>query len=438
MKTAQWINSVGYFSCALDPARLLSSIGIRADPWQRQVLQSRQRHLLLNCSRQSGKSTAVAALALHTALFTAGSLTLIISKSQRQSIELFRKVKDIYNALGRPFASSIENLTNLELANGSRVVALPGKEATVRSYSKVDLILIDEASRVPDDLYYAVRPMLAVSRGRLVALSTPFGARGFFWKEWEESKAAQRIVVTWHDCPRITPEFIAGELATMGQTWIDQEYLCLFTTMHGLVYPDFTGTHEICWFPAAKLVGGIDWGFRAPFVALWGYLDDLDVLHIQDERYLRETPLHEHSAALSKRIEWWADPAGATEIAEFRYQGHRIRRPYNSIRLGITAVSARIRTGRLKVNKFRCPNLCAEAQLYRYEDEREEPLDEHNHAMDALRYMICGIDKKFICKLRRWSGKFAAADAEAARAVPVYPKPHDSLFYDETHWVPFA
>ena len=70
--------------------------------------------------------------------------------------------------------------TQLKLANGSRILCLPGKEETVRCFSP-SLLIIDEASRVPDDLYRSVRPMLAVSKGRLIALSTYFGQRGWFF-----------------------------------------------------------------------------------------------------------------------------------------------------------------------------------------------------------------------------------------------------------------
>jgi len=415
------------FTAALNPAALFEAAGMEADSWQVQVLNSRHRQILLNCSRQSGKSTVCAVLAIHTALFKPRSLTLVISKSQRQSIELFRKIKDIYGAISRPFSTDIENLTTMELGNGSRIVALPGKEATVRSYSKVDLILIDEASRVPDDLYYAVRPMLAVSRGRIVALSTPFGQRGFFHREWSSSSDYQRIIVTWQDCPRITEDFIDLERRSMGQEWIDQEYLCLFTHMTGLVYPDFGSTHIITWTPGPRWVGGIDWGFRAPFAAVWGVHDRDDVLWIQGERYERQTALHKHSEALPAGVAWWADPSGATEIAELRAQGHFIRRPYKMLRIGIQAVNARINTGRLKVNRLRCPNLCAEATLYRYLDEREEPLDENNHAMDALRYLICGVDRKFIGKLRK-TGGYTPQNAEEPRSAV-----HSAL-WDEDIW----
>jgi hypothetical protein len=87
---------------------------------------------------------------------------------------------------------------------------MPGALETVRCYSP-NLIIIDEAARVPDDLYRAIRPMLVVSHGRLVALSTPFGQRGWFYDEWQGTGPWQKIRVTWHDCPRITAECIAEE-----------------------------------------------------------------------------------------------------------------------------------------------------------------------------------------------------------------------------------
>jgi hypothetical protein len=178
------VNLQQLLALALDPARILEARGITPDPWQRTFLLSTDRQILLNCSRQSGKSTVVSALALHVALFTAGALVLLLSPSQRQSGEIFRKVLDAYKALGQPLPARRQSQLRLELANGSRVVCLPGREGTIRSFGGVNLLVLDEAARIPDDLYRSVRPMLAVSQGRLVALSTPFGQRGWFWQEW--------------------------------------------------------------------------------------------------------------------------------------------------------------------------------------------------------------------------------------------------------------
>jgi hypothetical protein len=114
---------------------------------------------------------------LHTAIFQPGSLTLLLSPIQRQSGELFRKVLDGYRTIGRPIETLGETQLKMELTNGSRIICLPGKEETIRSFSSVALLIIDEATRVPEDLYKSVRPMLAVSKGQLIALSTPWGPK---------------------------------------------------------------------------------------------------------------------------------------------------------------------------------------------------------------------------------------------------------------------
>lgn len=394
---------------ALDPSLILQAAGLVADPWQRELLLCTNRQILLNCSRQAGKSTVVSALALHTALFTRRALVLLVSPSQRQSGEIFRKVVDLYLALGQPLPARAHTQLRLELANGSRILCLPGREATIRSFGGVRLLVLDEAARIPDDLYRSVRPMLAVSQGRLVALSTPFGQRGWFWQEWQGAGPWRRFRIPWRDCPRITAQFIAEETRALGEAWVQQEYEACFTALEGLVYPDFEQVLTTDPPPTVgRLVGGIDFGWRNPFAAVWGRLDREDVLWITGERYLRQTPLHQHAEALRQHrgVTWYADPAGRTEIEELRAAGLAVRPGINDIRAGIAAVTARIRTGRLRVDVKACPNLLAEARLYRYPTpaERaqtgENPLDASNHALAALRYLISRLDARFLGRLR--------------------------------------
>jgi hypothetical protein len=197
------------------------------DPWQRDLLERPAQRRLLLCSRQAGKSTTAAALALQTALLVPGSLVLLHSPTLRQSGELFRdKVLRLFHALGKPVAATRLTALTLELANGSRVVSLPGEEGTVRGYSGVALLVIDEAARVSDELYSGVRPMLAVSGGRLLALSTPFGKRGWFYEEFVGGGPWDRVCVPADRCPRISREFLAEEERSLGPRWFRQEYLC--------------------------------------------------------------------------------------------------------------------------------------------------------------------------------------------------------------------
>lgn len=213
---------------AADPAQSMALAGLPPDSWQRDLLRSSDAQVLLLCSRQAGKSQKAEALALHAALTVPRAPVLLLSPSLRQLAELFRKVVDLYGALGRPLPATAESALRLELANGSRVVSLPGDEGTVRGFSGVALLVIDEAARVPDPLYLAVRPMLAVSRGRLVALSTPYGKRGWFHDEWHGQGGWRRVRVTAEECPRITAEFLAEERRAMGERWYRQEYLTSF------------------------------------------------------------------------------------------------------------------------------------------------------------------------------------------------------------------
>lgn len=223
-----------FLAGALDPVRLARRVGMDCDPWQIDALRAEDDRLALNIHRQGGKSTVAALKALHRATYSPGSLVLIASPSQRQSSELFRKVLVYYRALGRPVSPESENQLSLTLENGSRIISVPGTEANIRGYS-VDLLIVDEAARVPDDLWSAVSPMLAVTRGQVVAMSTPWGRRGWWWGA-TGSAQWRTITVPAIECPRITPEWLADERASIGDFWYRQEYLCEFLDAAGQMF----------------------------------------------------------------------------------------------------------------------------------------------------------------------------------------------------------
>jgi hypothetical protein len=204
-------------------------LGFTADRMQEQVLRTQTKRGLLNCSRQWGKSTITAAKAIHQAHHTAGGLTLVVSPSARQSGEFLRKATEFARRLGIRPKGDGDNQMSLELPNRSRIVGLPGTEATIRGFSAVSLLLVDEAARVSDELYLAIRPMLAVSDGTLWLMSTPNGKRGFFYETWEHGGPEwERFQAPATECPRIRPEFLEEERAAMGERCFRQEYLCEF------------------------------------------------------------------------------------------------------------------------------------------------------------------------------------------------------------------
>ena len=223
-------NPYAQLASALDPVEFAKqSLGFVADEWQETLLRSSERQIILNCSRQSGKSTCTAVLAVHRAIFSPGALILLISPSLRQSKELFSKVVGFLKSVQPSVTLDEDNKSSATLSNGSRIVSLPGDERTIRGYSSPNLILCDEAAFTTDELYTSVKPMLAVSRGQLVLMSTPFGRRGFFHEVWQSGGDAwKRISVPASSCPRISEEFLRQELESMSEWRFKQEYECEF------------------------------------------------------------------------------------------------------------------------------------------------------------------------------------------------------------------
>jgi hypothetical protein len=167
---------------------------------------------------------------LHKALYVPGSLSLLVAPSLRQSVEVFRTTLGLYKQLGRPIDAESENTMALSLENGSRILALPGSESTLRGFGSVALLVIDEASRVPDEVYHSVAPMLAVSRGSKVAISTPNGRRGWWYGAWASGgERWNRYTVRASECSRISPDFLEEARREMPDWMFAQEFECACT-----------------------------------------------------------------------------------------------------------------------------------------------------------------------------------------------------------------
>jgi hypothetical protein len=145
-------------------------------------------------------------------------------------------VLGFYRDLDRPVLPQAERKLSLELENDSRIGTLPGTEKTIRGFSGAALLIVDEAARVDDELYFAVRPMLAVSGGALVMLTTPYGKRGVFFEEWTGGHGWDRYEVPASECPRISPEFLEEERRALPPFIYRQEYECSFEETEDQVF----------------------------------------------------------------------------------------------------------------------------------------------------------------------------------------------------------
>jgi Terminase large subunit, T4likevirus-type, N-terminal len=229
------------------PIDLADRVGIDLDAWQRRVAASTAKRVILKGPRQIGKSTVSGLLSLHVALTVPESLTLLIAPSQDQSKESARTVRRMAAAVGLSTTERVEAITptllsasRIEFGNGARIIALPGRsEATIRGYGAPDLIVCDEASRISEDTYAAIRPMLVASpNGRMVLISTPWLKFGTFYRTWtDDAPGWERIDVASAECPRLTPGYLDQERRELPVWVFNREYLGLFSDDDTTLFP---------------------------------------------------------------------------------------------------------------------------------------------------------------------------------------------------------
>ncbi|MEA2511087.1 MAG: hypothetical protein QOJ59_574 [Thermomicrobiales bacterium] len=230
-----------------NPVELAEALNIVLDGWQRRLLLSTARRVVVRAPRQTGKTTTVSVLALFVAVTTPDGLVLVVSPAERQAKELVRVVRRLAAVLGlataereQTVAPSAVSMTRLEFPNGARVLSVPGSsEATIRGFAAPSLILVDEASRVAEPTLDAIRPMMAAApASRLILLSSPWTKAGLFYKAaTDETGVWERHRVTLDDCPRISRAFVEEERRTLPPWVFSREYLGEFADDDLTLFP---------------------------------------------------------------------------------------------------------------------------------------------------------------------------------------------------------
>ena len=209
------------------------------DVWQRRILD-REGNIAIRAGRQSGKSEVISRKAELFAFEHPGTVTLIIAATQRQSSLLFEKVRGRCDVRDDYFEKP--TLTKIVLNNGSRIYCVPAGRTGygIRGYT-VDLLIADEAAYIPETVWMAVTPMLAVSSktrgfGWIIVISTPFGKGGYFYNCCFDSDFLS-IHVSSEDCKRISKKYLQTQKKSMTKMQYRQEFLAEFTDEYNQFFP---------------------------------------------------------------------------------------------------------------------------------------------------------------------------------------------------------
>ncbi|WP_405750017.1 terminase family protein [Streptomyces sp. NBC_00012] len=208
----------------------LQAVGAQPDPWQRRVLASRSRRLIVIAARQSGKGSVSAARALHLAVTRPGSLTLIVSASERQARIVLDRMREMLPFLGEDAAGAGDTQRDIRLANGSQIVVLPESSSSLRGWT-CDALLVDEAAYVSEASWHAIVPT-TVARGASILVCTSAGtvdtwchqiySRPDLFPEWE------RHTVRAADISRYDKEFLEQEQRRLPPAVFASEYESVF------------------------------------------------------------------------------------------------------------------------------------------------------------------------------------------------------------------
>jgi hypothetical protein len=204
-------------------------LGWTPDAKQAQVLSAGSRRVILNCSRQWGKSTVAAAKLVHVACMRPGSLSVIVSENMSQTAEVFQKIDRFFGEVGVAVKGERGQKFARVLPNRSRVIGLAAREEAVRGYT-ADFVFLDEAARVPDEVIDALLPVIALRNGDWWMASTPMGRRGRFYEAWAHQSGPDVLKVSapWTENARMAPGFVERMREERGDAFVQQEFECQF------------------------------------------------------------------------------------------------------------------------------------------------------------------------------------------------------------------
>lgn len=363
-------------------------------PWQAKIWNSDKRFLALCAGVQGGKTTFGAVWMINEMHKRGKGQYLIVAPTYKMlnqsTLTKFQEI--VPRGWGQLNKSDMTFVTK-----DGRIAFLRGADnpESIEGIT-AKAIWADEASLMKPNIWLMMQGRVSQTQGRILLTFTPLSMnwvyKDIYLKRKEGEKEYEFVRYKNVDAPHFPKEEYERAKRVLTDIQFKMRYGGEFAKLEGLVYPGFNTDHIIDPFEIPEdwdRKGGVDWGFNNPFVALKGAKDSDDVLYVYDEFY--QSRVIEHEQHLDEDICYFADPSGKYEIESLRAKGFQIESANNDVLPGIDKVNERINTGRLKVFKT-CRNTIEEFELYQFQEGKDRPIKENDHAMDALRYMVMGYE----------------------------------------------
>ncbi len=385
--------------------------------WQAQAWRSKQRFIFFCAGVQSGKTTFGAVWIINESEKCGPGDYLIVAPTykilQQSTMQKFQEIAPrgwgVFNKAESTFRT--RSGRTFFLRSADKPESIEGITAKA--------IWADEASLMKPKIWVMMQGRVSRTQGRILMTFTPISLN-WIYHEIENDKTRKKeaqqngqdprsvsdidfIRFSSVDSPYFPVEEFERARRTLPTHAFQLRYQGIFGKPEGLIYPDFQDYMIVDPIAIPKewnTVGGIDFGQANPFVALKGAIDPKDdCLYIYDEYYMPRKTYDEHQQHLSEDITYFADPSGAQDIEELRARGFDVHAANNDVRMGINAVTERIKTERFKVFNT-CVNTIDEFSLYQRErnqssgEWRDKPLKQNDHCLDSARYLILGLESQ--------------------------------------------
>lgn len=368
---------------------------------QAEIINSNKRFKLLNWGRRTGKTT-VLGFEILTALWNKEGLVSYYAPTHSDARDIAWSIfKEILEPITVKTNESLLEITTNNCKGTTSLLRLTGWEA-VKNRDKGrgvenNLLVLDEVAFYPSfqEKYEKVlEPTLLTSKGGLIMASTPNGFNHFYQyaKKSQDSDDWLYSHATSYDNEYNDKEELDRLKREKPEDSFAQEYLADFRKLEGLVYKEFSRElHTLDIEPKTVIerFAGLDFGFTNPTALVEIHKDN-------DNRYWVVNEYYETGKTNSEVIEYartlniqtyYPDPAEPDRIEEMRRAGLHCRDVNKDVKKGIDTVRELFKSGRLFISK-RCVNLIDELENYRYKDNSEEPIKEHDHLLDGLRYAL--------------------------------------------------